>query len=261
MSSLPNPAIRWLWLGVGSVFAVGAVGFGTVQTVSALAHEEITQELSFDAAGITLLDVEDDSGSVEVTGADVDEITVVAEISNGLFETRHRETVEGSTLRLRASCPPLGTWCSVDYRIVVPRDLDAVLRIDNGHVIARDLDGDVEVDADNGRVELVRLSGDVHASTDNGRVTATGLRSDRVEADADNGRVELTFAEPPTSVVATSDNGRVDVVVPDTDDAYRVEVETEHGSRDVAVRTDPTSDRSIVAETDNGSVTVRYPTG
>jgi DUF4097 and DUF4098 domain-containing protein YvlB len=82
-----------------------------------------------------------------------------------------------------------------------------------------------------------------------------------VAADSDNGRVSLAFASAPTTVTATSDNGRVEVVVPDTADTYRVDAQTDTGSTDVGVRTDPTSDRSITAETDNGSVSVRYPSG
>ena len=51
------------------------------------------------------------------------------------------------------------------------------------------------------------------------------------------------------------------MVVPDTPDTYRVEVDTDNGSTDVGVRTDPDSDRSIRAETNNGSVSVHYPAG
>jgi Putative adhesin len=257
----PSPITHRLWLILGSVITVAAVGVGTVQTVSALAHDEHAEVTTFATDGITLLDVDNDSGSVEVTGADVDEIAVTAEISDGLFDSDHRIDVEGSRLVIRASCPWLSTWCEVDYHIVVPADLAVVLRVDNGRITARDLTGDVDADGDNGTVELIRIGGDVDASTDNGRVTASGLRAANVEADADNGSVHLTFAEAPTSVRATTDNGSVEVVVPETDDVYRVDVRTSHGSQDVGVRTDPDSDRSIVAETHNGSVTVRYPSG
>lgn len=256
-----RPATHNLWLGIGSLLTVAAVGFGTIQTVSALAHDEHTETATFAADGVTLLDVENDTGSVEVTGGDVDEITVVSEISDGLFATSHRVEVAGSTLVVRSGCPQLSTWCEVDHRIVVPADLDVVVSVDNGRLTVRDLAGDVEADGDNGRIELVRLSGDVVAETDNGRLTATGLRSASVHADSDNGSVSVTFAEPPSAVTATTDNGSVEVIVPETDDAYRADVSTDHGSRDVGIRTDPDGDRSIVAETNNGSVTVRYPSG
>jgi hypothetical protein len=258
---MATPAVRGVWLGIGSLLTVAAVGFGTIQAVSALAHDEHTETETFAADGIALLDVENDGGSVEVSGGDVDEITVVSEVSDGLFATSRRVEVAGSTLVVRADCPQLSTWCSVDHRIVVPRDLDVLVHVDNGRLTVRDLAGDLEADGDNGRIELIRLSGDVVASTDNGRLTATGMRGENVRVDSDNGRVSVTFAEPPVDVRATSNNGSVEVIVPDTEAAYRVEVDTSHGSRDVGIRTDPASDRSIVAETDNGSVAVRYPSG
>jgi hypothetical protein len=258
---MATPVIRGLWLGIGSILTVAAVGFGTVQAVSALAHDEHTETDTFAADGIEVLDVENDGGSVEVSGGDVDEITVISEVSDGLFASSRRVEVAGSTLVVRASCPQLSTWCQVDHRIVVPRDLDAVFRVDNGRLTVRDLNGDLEADGDNGRIELVRLSGNVVAATDNGRLTASGMRSANVRVDSDNGSVSVTFAEPPTAVRATTDNGSVEVIVPDTETTYRVDVSTDHGSSDVGIRIDPESDRSIVAETDNGSVTVRYPSG
>lgn len=250
-----------LWLIAGSILTVGTLGFGTVHVVNLLAHEEVTETATFAADGVTDLDIGNTNGSIEIVGDDVDEISLVAEISHGLRQTDHTAAIDGSSLVVRSSCPFLSTWCSVDYRLVVPTDLAVTARLDNGHLVLRDLDGAVDVDGDNGRIELVRLEGDVRASTDNGRLEGTGLRAATVLADSDNGQVSLSFADAPTSVTATSDNGGVEVVVPDTAATYRVDVQTDNGSTDVGVRTDPTSDRSITAETDNGSVTVRYPSG
>ena len=258
MRSSGSTATRLLWLGLGSALAVVALAFGTLQTVSALAHDTFTENLTFPAAGISVLEVDADNGSVEITGADVEEISVVAEVSDGLFGTRHDATVEGGTLQLQTTCPPLSTWCSVDYRVVVPRPVSVVLHATN-HVTVRDVTGYVRVDADNGRVDLARLGGDLAVNVDNGRLTAVGLRSPHVGVDADNGRIELDFAAAPAEVTASSDNGSVDIVVPDTGEAYRVDVRTDNGSQDVGVRTDPESARAIVVRTSNGSVTVRYP--
>ena len=94
-----------------------------------------------------------------------------------------------------------------------------------------------------------------------GSVIGTGLRSAAVDADSDNGSVRLTFAEPPRNVEATTDNGSVEVVVPDDDTTYLVDIDSQHGSTDIGVRTDPDSDRLVRGRTQNGNVTVRYPTG
>lgn len=250
-----------LWLIGGSVLTVAALGWGTLQAISVLAHQDRTETVKFDASGITSVDIHNGDGTTEVRGGDVEEITLVAEISDGLVRTGHRAEVEGSSLVVRSNCSFLSTWCGVDYSLVVPRDMAVDVDADNGRVTLIDLDGDVDADGDNGRVELIRLTGNLRASSDNGSVTGEGLRTPVVVADTDNGRVSLSFAEPPRDVTATSDNGRVEVVVPNTADTYRVDAQTDNGSTDIAVRTDPTSPRVITAETDNGSVSVRYASG
>ena len=92
-------------------------------------------------------------------------------------------------------------------------------------------------------------------------IEATGLRGDVIHADSVNGAVRLSFAEAPSEVRADSSDGEVELVVPDDDATYRVYVDNIVGSIDTAVRTDPRSTRTIEATTDNGSITVRYPTG
>lgn len=249
------------WLVAGTIAAVATLAFGTTQAVGLIAHDEETEVYAFPVDGIAALDVRTESGSIEVDGGDVDEITVVAEISHGLQGTDHTVEVEGDTLVLDSDCPVFGTWCEVDFRIVVPVATAVEARSPNGRVTLRDLTGPVAVDADNGTVELVRLSGAVQATSDNGRIEGIGLRSATVDVDTDNGRLTLTFAQPPDAITATADNGRVEVVLPDTEDTYRVRADTDEGSTDVGIRTDPASNRTIDIDSDNGDVTVRYPTG
>lgn len=250
------------WIIAGSILTVVALVFATLNVVSVIAHEEVVESAAFDAAGVELLDVQTDNGTIEVVGADVDEISIVADISHGLLRTKHRAEVEDGTLVVHADCADLSfSWCSVDYEIVVPRALAVDADADNGRVTLRDLTGDVIVDSDNGRIELLRVSGAVRASTSNGSVEGTGLRGPEVSASSRNGSVRLTFAEAPTTVTARTSNGSVEVTVPHDDTAYRVELDTDHGSTDAGVRTDPDSRHVIVATTSNGSARVQYPSG
>lgn len=251
-----------LWFLAGSVVTVAAIGAATFGAVSVIAHEEDTSSATFDAADIEVVRVDNERGTVEVLGGDVDQITVSADVSHGLFRTDTSAHVEGSALVVDMDCPPgPPLWCEADYRITVPADVAVEIDSTNGRTLVRDVDGDVSVDGRNGRIELVRVSGDVRAETSNGRITARGMRSARLEARSRNGSVRVAFAEPPTAVTARTENGSVDVVVPDDEEAYRVEVESFVGGTDTAVRTDPGSARVIVALSRNGSVTVRYPTG
>jgi len=254
--------MRTVWLVIGSIVTVVALAFGTYQVVGLVAREEVTERASFPAAGVARVDLRNDNGSMEIVGGDVDEIELVAEISHGLRRTSHRAEVEGDTLVVRGACPSFTTWwCEVDYRLVVPRAIEVVAHMDNGALTITDVDGAVRVDGDNSPIDLVRLTGPIEATTDNGSVEGIALRSPSVTVDSDNGRVDLTFVEPPMSVRATTDNGSVEVVLPEGPEEYRVDVQTDNGRTNVGVRTDPTSDRVVDAETDNGSVTVRYPTG
>lgn len=251
-----------LWLLAGSALTAAALGGATFGAINVIAHEEGTETATFDARDIEVLRVENDRGTVEVLGGDVDEVTVTADVSHGLRRTDTSTRVEGDVLVVEADCPagpPL--WCSAHHRITVPADVAVDIRNANGRTLVRDVDGDVTVDGRNGRIGLVRLGGDVEAETANGRIAGRGLRGDAVDARSENGSVRLTFAEAPTSVTARTSNGSVEVVVPQGDEAYRVEVESFVGDTDTAVRTDPGSERLIVALSRTGSVTVRYPTG
>src|SRR5699024_9447931 len=115
----------------------------------------------------------------------------------------------------------------------------------------------LHVDGDNGSVVLDDVGGVLDVSTDNGRVEATNVRSTEVVADGDNGRVVLSFVVAPESVRATSNNGQVEVVVPDDATAYRVELHSDNGREELSVPTDPAATRSLLLETDNGTVTAR----
>lgn len=251
-----------LWIIVGSLLTVAALGFGTYSVVNHVAHEEVTETATFSADGLTQVRLHNETGRVEIVGDDVDEVSLVAEVSHGLRRTVTHADVEGDTLVVDMDCPTgIPVWCSVDYRLVVPSDLDVEVRNENGHLTLQDLDGDVKAHGDNGAVELARLSGDVDVETFNGSVRAGGLTASTVRAESRHGSVRVSFAEAPTDVTVRTRDGAVEVVVPDDDAAYDVEVDTFVGDTDSSVRIDPNSDRTITATTRHGSVTVRYPTG
>ena len=253
--------VRFLWKLFAAILVLGTLVWGSYQVVTLLAHETRTEEQSFPAAGLAALEVDGSSGSITISGADTDAVHVTAEISDGLRKTGESRRVVGDTLQLHNTCPNFGSdWCHVDYEISVPRDLTVVVRSGNGSVDVSGLSSTVTVDTDNGSVDLADLSGDVRVGSDNGRITAVRLDAPTVSADTDNGRLTLEFAAAPTNVVATADNGRITVVVPNDGTEYRVETATDNGSQDVTVPRDDASRRTITARTDNGSITIRPAT-
>ncbi len=248
------------WKAVGGLLAIGTVGWGAFNVVSLVAHEERTEVRTYDAADVRVIDVQSSAGSVTIEGAPGrDEITVTAHISDGLRETGERQALVDGTLELRASCPVIGSeWCNVKYTIEAPADVEVRAESDDGRLTVRRVDGPVDLQVDNGSVEVADLPGNLTIGADNGSITGSRLAADTVVADTNNGSVALEFVEPPTTVDARSDNGRVEVVLPETEDFYNLDITTDNGQVSRDIRTDPTSPRRITIRTDNGDVTARY---
>ncbi|HYD09468.1 MAG TPA: hypothetical protein VEA78_05145 [Acidimicrobiales bacterium] len=255
---------RRAWLAIGSLATILTLGFSTFLVVNVVAHDEVMAAHRFAADDVDVLDLRSENGHVEIIGADVDEIEIIAAVDHGLRRTSHDVDLDGRTVVVRDDCPTgIPVWCRVDYDLLVPRDLPLVVRTDNGSIDVRDVDADVRVQSRNGSIDLVRLRGRVDASTVNGSLRARGLTGDDLVGRADNGSIRVSFSESPSYVDVRGRHGSIDVVVPDEEGVrYRVDGGSAfRGSIDVGVRTDRDSERIIVAETQIGSVTIRYPAG
>lgn len=256
----PSRGVRLAWLIPGAILAVAALGWGTYNVLSVLAHGETTTTEEFAAADVDSLDISNEEGPITVNAGDTDTIVVTAHISNGWQATDVSSTIIGRELVVRGGCPVFGSpWCNVNYSVEIPADRALTINGSNGSVQVRGATGTVDVDTENGSIDLEDVSGNIRVTNDNGRVTGRRLTAAVVDARTDNGRIELSFVEPPQSVSGRTSNGRIEVVVPDDEVLYRVDLRTDNGSTDNLVRTDPSSDHSIDLSSDNGSVTVRPP--
>jgi hypothetical protein len=190
--------------------------------------------------GIEQLVVNTDNGLVEVRGGDVGDIEVESifdesDVGDGSKEISR----DGNRLLVTGRCDR--EWheeCSVNFRIVVPSEVD------------------VSAITDNGRVRLDDLAGAIEVETDNGRIEGDAIAAGRVIARTDNGAVELAFSAPPGDVRVRTDNGRIDLSVPTSEAGYAIDAETDNGDVDVDVPTDPSSPRVIEAHTSNGGISI-----
>jgi hypothetical protein len=254
-------AVSVLWKLVGTVFAVFALGMGTLQAVVRLGHEQETIDRTFeDVAELEVVVVDVNDGRVDIVGRDTSTIRLSGTIDHGLVRTDHTEAIEGDRVVIRTNCNHLlSAFCDADYTLEVPHDLDVVVRSGNGTATITGMTGAIDASTGNGSVEVDGAFGDLRLESGNGSVEATDISSPTVHATTGNGGIELTFRDPPRDVGASSGNGSVEIILPNLPDvAYRVDTDTGHGSETVSVRTDPASDRSIEVGTGNGSVTVRY---
>lgn len=252
-------ARRW-WLFTGGLLAVGSIGYGVLTLVQLLAHEQTVQRTTHDATGLTALVVDHDNGAVRIIGADVDRVSVTAEISRGLTATKHSIDELGGELVVSDGCPQFQSfWCIVDYEITVPHDLPLRVFSDNGSVEISSVAADVIVDTDNGRMELEAISGALRLSADNGRIVGRALDAATIIAETRNGRIELESVTAPTSVIARSRNGRIELTLPDVDDGYAVSASSDNGDLAIEVFDNPRSSRVVSATADNGSISINPP--
>jgi hypothetical protein len=255
--------LRWAWMAVGSVFAALLLYSSGIFVGSALARDTQTFSTEIDQPVRRVVVDNTLGGEVRIVGTDHDTVLVDAVLDRGLVAPTHTETVTDGTLELTARCDSpgpidLAAFCSVRYTVQVPSDVDVVVEADGGFVSVEGVDGDLDLSADGGTVELREVSGDVQVSSDGGSVTGTDVSSAVFTASSDGGGIDVQFSAAPQTVDASSDGGSVTLLLPDTDDTYRLDTSADGGSEVLDVRTDPASDRLITASSDGGSVTLRY---
>jgi hypothetical protein len=240
-----------------------ALAWVLVQTVGVLARttDDIDVRRAADDVDALVVDVRE--GTVEVRGTDRNEIVVTGTVTSGLTSTRHDERVEDDRFVVSARCSggPLSTFCSVDHVIEVPAGMPVIVRSAGTAVVLAGLRGTVDVETSDADIDAAELSGpDVRLVTSNAGIRLRGASAPATRVRTSNATVDLSFTDPVEVVDATTSNGPLLVELPDTPDAYAVDLVTSDGTAAAEVRTDPTSRRRISARTDNDDISVRYST-
>jgi hypothetical protein len=247
--------VKLSWVLAGSVVTVGTLGFGTVQAVAGLAHEERDVRTVIDEP-VRVLDVEVD-GSVTIVGGRTEQVTIEEHVSRGLQAPKRSIRVDGDRLTVRGTCTAFPqTFCSDDVTLTVPSAARVVADGLGIHVTG--VLGGVHLESHGDDVAVEGAGGAVRLRSHGGSVSAIAVRAATVDADSAGGDVSLSFVRSPQHVDASSSGGDVNVVLPDRPVAYRVDTSASGGSADTEIRTDPTSPRLIRATSSGGGITIRY---
>ncbi|MET4226378.1 DUF4097 family beta strand repeat-containing protein [Oerskovia enterophila] len=225
-----------------AALALGACGFGPRTTATDTSTED---------AAITAVRLDLEAGSVTLRGSDEATGLSIERTVDYVGEHPAREThrIEDGVLVL-AGC---GRHCSASYTVDLPAGLPVTGETSHGSI---DLDrtGAVDVRTSNGSITLAGVDARVLARTSNGKITGTGLGgAEGIEVETSNGSIELTLTTP-QDVRATTDNGRVQLTVPEG--SYRVSASTDLGGTEVSVPDDPDGEFHLDAQSSNGRVTV-----
>lgn len=234
--------------------SAGLAGFSMVGQLSrASEHHEATYPWH---GGALTLNVSSGSVRVEVgTGTQV-----------GVSYTEHfelkRPTVSSSVsangVQLNARCAGgvLGNNCEVNYVLTVPATAALTLHTGDGAIHVIGGTGAGSFDTGNGTITFENVSGDIVAHTGDGGIIGNGVRSKNVQASTGNGRVRIDWAVAPLTVVATTGDGSIDLLVPQGGAPYRTSTHTGDGSAHVTVPTDPAATATITAQTGNGGIVI-----
>jgi len=126
---------------------------------------------------------------------------------------------------------------------------------DTGPISLTDVTGTVSARTKDGGITIDRVSGSVTAETDTGPISADGLAGTRTLARSTDGSItlRLTTAQDVDAHTAT---GPIELTVPPVDGGYRVKTKTDTGSTAVNIATNPAGTRSLVVNTEDGSITI-----
>jgi hypothetical protein len=243
---------------IGLALAAAAVAFAGLVAVNAMADQTVHESHTYAFTG-KALSVDVALGDVKIVPGDAGRITVVRTLSYGLRRPFVEERIDGDTFRIRDAVCTANTFfpCGVAWILQVPRDLLVEVRTVAGSILASGLSGTVKLTSTSGSVKAVAPSGAlVTLRSHAGLVTAQNVSSAQVVATSDSSDVNLTFRAPPALVIGRSQSGRVGVVLPDGDQAYKITAEA-GGSRTVAVaKTDDQAKRKIDIRSARGDVSV-----
>jgi hypothetical protein len=254
-----SPGGRAAWIALGSIFAAATLLYGVYSVVQLLAYAKTSTSTTF-TEDVRSIDVRNGAGKTRIVATDDDEIVVEASITYGLQKPDNEATVEGDQLVVRSSCPTFSQWCNVSYTILVPKDVDVVVRGSGGGITVEGIAGAIDASSSGGGVRVTDVSGSLRLRSSGGGITGERVRSETVDANASGGGVRISFAAPPRDVAVHSSGGGVTIVVPPVADGYNIQASSSGGSvRTSEVRHDPASDRRIEVSSSGGGVTVRPP--
>ncbi len=202
-------------------------------TAFAVSDEVIDKKLPAKSGGKLVVEVE--FGTIEVTGADTNEVTLHAtrRVTAGSDE-KEREyvaavpitfTAEGDTIRVlarrgdRTGSGKGKSWSwswswggrsknEARYTLQVPRHFNVNLDTSGGAISVSDLKGDTHADTSGGTLKFTRLQGPINGDTSGGSITVAEC-SGAIKIDTSGGHIEVTGSKGELN--ADTSGGRITV--------------------------------------------------
>jgi hypothetical protein len=189
--------------------------------VSAQARRGVSREesKSFTVGGAPSLHVKTFDGALRIEAWDRNEVSYTAELRGRTEADLDRIEIEaaqtGDQILIEARPRERrgvtwNSWASASFTVRVPRRANVRAHSGDGHIEARDLTGEIDLNTGDGHIEAANLSGNLAARTGDGRITLTDVRG-RLRARTGDGHVSVrgTFDE----LEVTTGDGAMEVTV------------------------------------------------
>lgn len=156
---------------------------------------------SFDVAAGGTLNLESDSGSIEVQSHDKStvEITVENRSDDDGFTVNFKQS--GNDVNVIGERDKKNWWGSssrIRYTIKVPKEYNVTLKTGGGSIDLSDLNGQVAVRTSGGSISLGKIMGDVDAKTSGGSIRVDEVAGN-INAHTSGGSIKATITKQPTA--------------------------------------------------------------
>lgn len=264
-AAIPTAArrVRRAWRIGGSIVTAALLASFTASGIDQLALRTETRRSSVEASGVRHLVVHADSTDVAVSGtAERSEIDATATVRRAFLRPTFSVRKVGSTVHVTALCAETSPSCVQRLRLNVPSDVAVDITLETGDVAVAAIESPVDVEVSTGNVRLVDVSGTTDITTETGDIRISDATSATMTVGSETGDVEIDAATSPFAAAATTETGDVTIELPAADDRagidFAVTAESQDGTVSTRIRTNPTSERTIIATTESGDVSLAY---
>jgi len=254
---------RTAWVRIGTLCTVAVFLVTGNFLFGWLIQSSRTTFFRYDDVKVSRLVVHLSAGSLSVLPGTPGEIRASQELRWALVRpvvTRHWDQAR-QTLTLDVVCHGrlgLAEHCSASFSLFVPPQVAVQADAMGGDITVQNIQGDLELSSAGGDVRAYGTKGSVDATSTGGDVVVESATSASVTATSAAGQVNTTFLSAPTTVLARSTAGDVQVEVP-RGTAYAVSKAGSNVIHDLGEVPDTaTATRKITADSVAGNVWVNY---
>ena len=249
------------WRTGAALATIGALVLGGVAVWSWLAGARtvsVKDEFQTYQHAVSRVEVDLFSGQVAVAAGRSDRVVVERRLQWKDTQPTYKEEWSGDVLRITVECPGAHERCGIDYTLRIPAGASLQAHSGSGDMAVRDLAGEVRLDTGSGEATIDNITGKLWIRSGAGDVKATRLRSQDTDIDTGSGTVDLRYLDPVSRARVVTGSGEIRVSVPNGsfEDGYNVQADTGSGTREVGVRVDSASTRTITVSTGSGDITV-----